>query len=114
MIFLNQRTTYAMVDKVRTIRYYKRYMLHKVIGIKQFQSNLPSVARDIKEMGGHYLITNHNEPTMVAIPFTDYQSIEDILFEMNSPKLQKDIEAGRSEYHAGKTTSLDDFLSQNP
>ncbi len=71
------------------------------------------VARNIKAMGGHYLVTNRNEPAMVAISFEDYQSVEDILLEMNSPALQKDVEAGRREYVAGKTTKLSDFLIEN-
>lgn len=82
------------------------------MGIKQFQTQLPMVARNIKAMGGHYLVTNRNEPAMVAIPFADYQAVEDILLEMNSPALQKDIADGRSEYLRGKTTKLDDFLAE--
>ena len=87
-------------------------MLSKVMGIKKFQTNLPSVARDIKERGGHYLITNRNEPAMVAIPFEDYQNIEDVLLEMNSPALHKDIAIGRQEYVSRQTKSLDNFLAE--
>jgi len=86
-------------------------MLSNVMGIKQFQTQLPMVARNIKAMGGHYLVTNRNEPVMVAISFEDYQSVEDILLEMNSPALQKDVADGRREYLQGKTTKLSDFLA---
>lgn len=83
------------------------------MGIKQFQTQLPMVARNIKAMGGHYLVTNRNEPAMVAISFEDYQSVEDILLEMSSPALQKDVSDGRLEYLQGKTTKLSDFLTEN-
>ena len=83
------------------------------MGIKQFQTQLPMVARNIKAMGGHYLVTNRNEPAMVAIPFEDYQAVEDMLLEMNSPSLQKDVASGRKEYLQGKTAKLSDFLAEN-
>ncbi len=88
-------------------------MLNTVMGIKQFQTKLPMVARDIKTMGGHYLVTNRNEPVMVAIPFQDYQAIEDILLELNSPTLQNDIALGRKEYKAGKTKPLTELLDEH-
>ncbi len=88
-------------------------MIDAVYGIKDFQVHLPQITRDMLETGGHYLVTNRNKPALVAIPFADYQAIEDILLEFNSPALQSTIEAGRQEYRQGKTQSLDQFLSQN-
>ena len=81
-------------------------MIQDVFGIKDFQTNLPKIARKINQMGGHYLVTNRSKPALVAIPFADYQAIEDILLELNSPQLQKDIKEGRKEYLQGKTQIL--------
>ncbi len=81
-------------------------MIQNVFGIKEFQTNLPQIARRISEIGGHYLITNRSKPSMVAIPFEDYQEIEDILLELNSPGLKKEIQKGRSEYKSGKTSQV--------
>jgi PHD/YefM family antitoxin component YafN of YafNO toxin-antitoxin module len=88
-------------------------MINAVYGVKDFQIHLPQIARDMLETGGHYLVTNRNKPALVAIPFEDYQAIEDILLEFNSPTLQTSIEAGRQEYFQGKTQSLDQFLAQD-
>jgi len=82
-------------------------MIQDVFGIKDFQTNLPKIARKISQIGGHYLVTNRTKPALVAIPFSDYQAIEDILLELNSPQLQKDIREGRKEYLQGKTLILD-------
>ena len=82
-------------------------MIQDVFGIKDFQTNLPKIARKISQIGGHYLVTNRSKPALVAIPFSDYQAIEDILLELNSPQLQKDITEGRKEYLQGKTLILD-------
>jgi PHD/YefM family antitoxin component YafN of YafNO toxin-antitoxin module len=88
-------------------------MIQDVFGIKEFQINLPQIARQIKNIGGHYLITNRSKPAMVAIPFADYQQIEDILMELNSPSLQRDIAKGRKEYVDGKTQDFTTFLKEN-
>lgn len=85
-------------------------MIQDVYGIKEFQTKLPQIARKIKEIGGHYLITNRSKPSMVAIPFEDYQEIEDIFLELNSPKLKRDIQEGREEYRKGKTRNFREFL----
>ena len=82
-------------------------MIQDVFGIKDFQTNLPKIARKISQIGGHYLVTNRSKPALVAIPFSDYQAIEDILLELNSPQHQKDIREGRKEYLQGKTLILD-------
>lgn len=88
-------------------------MIYDVYGIKSFQTHLPQIARQIEAVGGHYLVTNRNKPAMVAIPFADYQAIEDILIELNSPALKKDIAAGRLEYQQGKTKSLDEVTKNH-
>lgn len=85
-------------------------MIQDVYGIKEFQINLPKIANKISREGGHYLVTNRSKPSLVAIPFTDYQQIEDILLELNAPILQNEIAAGRKEYAAGKTVPLDTVL----
>lgn len=85
-------------------------MIQDVYGIKEFQINLPKIARKISQIGGHYLVTNRSKPSMVAIPFADYQEIEDILLELNSPTLKKDIEKGREEFKNKKTTDFRKFL----
>ncbi|MDA1316534.1 MAG: type II toxin-antitoxin system Phd/YefM family antitoxin [bacterium] len=85
-------------------------MIQDVFGIKEFQTNLPKIAAQIKQQGGHYLVTNRSKPAMVAIPFEDYQEIEDILLELNSPTLQKEIKQGRAEYKKGKTISIDELV----
>ena len=84
-------------------------MIQDVYGIKEFQTNLPKIATKIKEQGGHYLITNRSKPSMVAIPFEDYQEIEDILMELNSPKLQKEVKETREDYKKGKAISIDEL-----
>jgi len=88
-------------------------MIQNVFGIKDFQINLPKIARSISEVGGHYLVTNRSKPAMVAIPFADYQGIEDILLELNSPCLKREIKQGRKEYRLGKTKSFKEVLKQN-
>lgn len=87
-------------------------MIQDVYGIKEFQIKLPQIARKISEVGGHYLITNRSKPSMVAIPFGDYQEIADILLELNSRNLKKDIRKGREEYRTRKTKSFQEFLSK--
>jgi PHD/YefM family antitoxin component YafN of YafNO toxin-antitoxin module len=86
-------------------------MLQDVFGIKEFQTKLPSIAKKIRSVGGHYLVTNRNKPSLVAIPFDDYQEIADILLELNSPRLKREVQEARDEYRDGKTVSFDTFLS---
>lgn len=78
-------------------------MIQDVYGIKEFQTNLPMIARHIDEMGGHYLVTNRNKPTLVALSYDDYKLIEDIFMELTSSKLKEEIATGRKEYRSGKT-----------
>lgn len=88
-------------------------MIQGVYGIKEFQVNLPEIARKIAQIGGHYLVTNRSKPSLVAIPFADYQEIEDILLELNSPSLKKDIKTGRQEYNQKKIRDFRKFLKDN-
>ena len=85
-------------------------MINQVMGIKKFQTNLPKVARQIRDVGGHILVTNRNEPALVAISFEDYQILEDVLAELNSPQLQKDVAEGRREYMKEKTKLLNELM----
>lgn len=85
-------------------------MIQDVYGIKEFQTKLPEIARRISKLGGHYLVTRRNKPSLVAIPFSDYQEIADILIELNSFSLKKDIKDGRLEHKKGKTVSFRDFI----
>ena len=87
-------------------------MITDSFGIKQFQTNLPELARKIGQAGGHYLVTKRGKPVFMAIPFEDYQEIEDILAEAKSCGLAKDIEEGRKEYMEGKTNKLEDVLAK--
>ena len=87
-------------------------MIQDVYGIKEFQTNLPQIARMIGQVGGHYLITNRSKPALVAIPFADYQDVEDILLELNSPRLRREIIAGRKEYREGKTKNFRQIFSR--
>lgn len=87
-------------------------MIQGVFGIKEFQTKLPQIARKISQVGGHYLVTNRSKPSLVAIPFEDYQEIADIMLEMNSHQLKKDISAGRKEYQQGKTRNFRQFLKE--
>lgn len=86
-------------------------MIQNVFGIKEFQTKLPSIAKKISQVGGHYLVTNRSKPSLVAIPFSDYQEIEDIMLELNSPSLKKDIKKGRTEYQKGLTQDFDHFIN---
>ncbi len=88
-------------------------MITDVYGIKQFQTHLPSISNSIKELGGHYLVTQRNTPIFVTIPFEEYQQLQEILLEMNSPQLRKSIRKARKEFQTGKTVSLDDFLKND-
>ncbi len=88
-------------------------MIQDVYGIKDFQTNLPKISRDINKVGGHYLVTNRSRPTMVAIPFQDYQAIEDIFLELNSPQLQKDIKKGGKHYLLKNTKSFKKILKED-
>ena len=99
-------------DKVVLLRYLNSTMIQNVYGIKQFQTKLPAMARQIDEEGGHYIVTRRNKPAFVAIPFSDYQDVQDILLELNSPNLQEDIAQGRKEYQQGKTKTLDEVVSK--
>jgi len=56
------------------------------------------------------LVTNRNKPSFVAMPFSDYQEIADILLELNSPGLIDDIAQSRKEYEENRTTDFRDFL----
>ncbi len=85
-------------------------MIQNVYGIKEFQTKLPQIARMINQVGGHYLVTNRSRPALVAIPFTDYRDVEDILLELNSPKLRREIIIGRKEYREGKTKNFRQFF----
>ena len=87
-------------------------MIQDVFGIKEFQTKLPEIARKIREVGGHYLVTNRNKPALVALSFEEYKTIEDILLELNSPALLEEIETARREYRRGKTTDFRGFLKQ--
>jgi len=87
-------------------------MIQGVYGVKKFQVNLPKITNKIREIGGHYLITRRDEPVFVTIPFSDYQEIEDILLELNSPGLQKDVARARKEYREGKTKDIGEFLKE--
>lgn len=85
-------------------------MIQDVYGIKEFQTKLPQIARKISQVGGHYLVTNRSKPSLVAMPFSDYQEIADILMELNSPKLKREIAEGRKEYRQHKTHDFEEFL----
>ncbi len=85
-------------------------MLQTIYGIKQFQTNLPAMARQIDEVGGHYIITRRNKPAFVAIPFEDYKEVQDILLELNSPELHKDIAHSRKEHEVGKSQDFEEFI----
>lgn len=85
-------------------------MIQDVYGIKEFQVKLPAIARKIAKLGGHYLVTRRNKPSLVAIPFADYQEIADILLELNSPILKKDIKESRIEYKKGEIADFRDFI----
>jgi len=87
-------------------------MLQQVYGIKQFQTHLPAIAREINQMGGHFLITKRNDPAFVALSFEDYQEMVEMVLEKNSPQLQKHIIAGRKAYDKGETTSLADLKKE--
>ncbi|OGY18712.1 MAG: hypothetical protein A2900_02315 [Candidatus Chisholmbacteria bacterium RIFCSPLOWO2_01_FULL_50_28] len=88
-------------------------MIQQVFGIKQFQTQLPAIAKKIREVGGHYLVTNRNQPSLVALPFEDYKAIEDILLELNSPSLKREIRRGRKEYQKGKARPFRDIIKEN-
>ncbi|OGJ20320.1 MAG: hypothetical protein A3A82_03925 [Candidatus Pacebacteria bacterium RIFCSPLOWO2_01_FULL_47_12] len=85
-------------------------MLQNVFGIKQFQAQLPVLARQISDVGGHYVVTNRSKPAFVAISFDDYKEIQDILMELGSTKLKKEIMLAREEYNQGKSTDFDQFV----
>ncbi len=85
-------------------------MIQGVYGIKEFQTKLPQIAREISEVGGHFLVTNRSKPTLVAMPFSDYQEVADIMLEMNSKVLKKDIASGRREYRNKKSEDFRKFL----
>lgn len=85
-------------------------MLQNIYGIKQFQTSLPSIAQKISEVGGHYIVTKRSKPAFVAIPFEDYKEIQDILLELNSPRLQEDVKKSRKEYKRGKTVNFEEFI----
>ena len=90
------------------LRHTMRSMIQDVFGIKDFQTRLPELARKISETGGHFLVTKRSKPAMVAIPFEDYKEIEDILLELNSPKLKKEIKKARGDYKKGKVHNFDE------
>lgn len=85
-------------------------MIQGVYGIKEFQTKLPQIARKISEVGGHYLVTNRSKPSLVAMPFSDYQDVADIMLEMNSKVLKGDIASGRREYRNKKSGDFRKFL----
>ena len=89
-----------------------KLIIKDVYGIKEFQTKIAKIARQIKETGGHYLVTNRNKPAMVAIPFEDYKQIEDILLELNSPNLKRDIRIARREYENGDVFSHDEAFGE--
>ncbi len=97
-------------DKVLRLRYPNRTMIQNVFGIKEFQTKLPAMARLIEKEGGHYIVTCRNKPVFVVMPFADYQDLEDILMELNSPQLLRDVAQARKDYKAGKTKTLDEVL----
>ena len=85
-------------------------MIQDVYGIKEFQVKLPEIARRIASLGGHFLVTRRNKPSLVAIPFSDYQDIEDILLELNSPAVKKNIRMGRREFKKNKSADFRQFV----
>lgn len=87
-------------------------MIQTVYGIREFQIKLPHIARTIADFGGHILVTNRSKPSLVAIPFEDYQEIVDIFMELNAPRLKKDIAEGRQDYKTGKTKDFNQFLKE--
>lgn len=97
-------------DKVLRLRYPNRIMIQNVFGIKEFQTKLPAMARLIEKEGGHYLVTCRNKPVFVVMPFVDYQDLEDILMELNSPQLLRDVAQARKDYKEGKIKTLDEVL----
>ena len=88
-------------------------MIQNVFGIKKFQTQLPKLSRKISQAGGHFLVTNRNRPVFVTIPFEDYKEIEDVLLELNSPALQKEVKSGRKEYKAGKSSDFKKFVAKS-
>ncbi len=86
-------------------------MSQTIYGIKKFQAQLPMIARDLATVGGEYVVTRRGEPAFVAVPYDRYQELEDIILELNSPQLLKEIAQGRQEYRAGKAVPMEKVLA---
>lgn len=86
-------------------------MTQTIYGIKKFQAQLPLIARDMAVVGGEYVVTRRGEPAFVAMPYQTYQEMQDLLAELRSPQLQKDITQARKEHRLGKSIPIQDVIS---
>jgi PHD/YefM family antitoxin component YafN of YafNO toxin-antitoxin module len=87
-------------------------MIHNIYGIKEFQKQLPAIAKKIAEVGGYSVVTNRSKPVFVTIPFEEYKEIEDILLELTNKKLAKDVSQTRKEYQQNKSRNFEDFVKE--
>lgn len=69
------------------------------------------IARDMATVGGEYVVTRRGEPTFVAVPYERYQELQDLLAELRSPQLQKEIAQARKQHRSGKSIPVQDVLS---
>lgn len=81
----------------------------KFTNVRELKAKTSEMLRTV-EQGNIVLVTTHGRPTAMLVPVTE-DDIEDALLTY-SPQLRKKIAAGLKDIRAGRTMSLEDYLTK--
>ncbi len=81
----------------------------KFTNVRELKAKTSEMLRTV-EQGNTVLVTTHGRPTAMLVPVTE-DDIEDALLTY-SPQLRKKIAAGLKDIRAGRTMSLEDYLTK--
>lgn len=70
------------------------------------RTQLGSLLKQVSQKKARFVITKSGKPTAVLLSATDF---DDILEELD-PEFQKSLKVAATEYRAGKTVTLKDYL----
>ncbi len=73
------------------------------IGVKELKNTLSAVLR----RGKARIVTEHNRPRHVLVPYEDMVELVELLDELADPRLLKQIAEGRESYRKGKWIPLE-------
>ena len=84
-------------------------LLHaEPIGVKELKNHLSAILKRSRPR----IVTDHNKPRHVLVPYEDMVEIAEILDELADPKLLKQIAEGRESYRKGHWTPFENLAKK--